>query len=385
MASAVTIEVTDGNPVLGLQDFFKTLLQDQEIGSVLVPCHLGSKGSVMPTLITNPDNLDQADPLAPSFPLNAARMVARLTRGQTDQGMVAAILRPCEIRAFIELVKLNQGSMDNVLLIGADCYGALQNVDYQKFVSGNGGSNAIDMTRKFLKGVSGNATSFEDMEIAKTCRACEHPAAESADLSIGLFGLDPDKALMAISNTPRGEGLLRRLDLPEASGVETRHNRLREIVHERTIFRDEMFEATSQATDSLEKLSDYLANCVNCYNCRVACPVCYCKECVFVTDVFDHKPWQYMGWAKRKGAVKLPTDTVFFHLTRLAHMSASCIGCGQCSNACPNNVPVMELFRTVAQGVQQAFDYQPGKNPNEPPPLTIFHEKEFSEVTGGVD
>ena len=81
----------------------------------------------------------------------------------------------------------------------------------------------------------------------------------------------------------------------------------------------------------------------------------------------------------------MPTDTVFYHLTRMAHMSTACIGCGQCSNACPNGVPVMELFRTIAHFTQSAFDYTAGLNLEEDPPLSVFREREFSEVTGGKD
>jgi formate dehydrogenase subunit beta len=143
-----------------------------------------------------------------------------------------------------------------------------------------------------------------------------------------------------------------------------------------------MIAQTEAAAGSLEKLSEYLANCVNCYNCRVACPVCYCRECVFVTDVFDHDPGQYLGWAERKGAIRMPTDTLFYHLTRLAHMSTACVGCGQCSNACPNEVPVMELFRSVALRTQAAFDYQAGKDVDRRPPLSEFREQEFAEVVG---
>jgi formate dehydrogenase subunit beta len=143
-----------------------------------------------------------------------------------------------------------------------------------------------------------------------------------------------------------------------------------------------MFVKTRAATENLEKLSSYFATCVNCYNCRVACPVCYCKECVFVTDVFNHDPSQYLQWANRKGLIKMPTDTLFFHLTRLAHMSTACVGCGQCSNACPNDIPVMELFRTVANTAQQAFGYQAGDHIEQKPPLSVFCEDEFSEVVG---
>jgi len=143
-----------------------------------------------------------------------------------------------------------------------------------------------------------------------------------------------------------------------------------------------MIVETDAATGNLESLTAYLANCVNCFNCRVACPVCYCRECVFVTDVFDHEPFQYLLWAEKKGVIKMPTDTVFYHITRLAHMSTACVGCGQCSNACPNDIPVMELFRTIAHRIQPAFDYLAGRSLDERPPLSEFREDEFEDVVG---
>jgi formate dehydrogenase subunit beta len=143
-----------------------------------------------------------------------------------------------------------------------------------------------------------------------------------------------------------------------------------------------MFVKTREASDSLDKMTAYLSNCVNCYNCRVACPVCYCKECVFVTDVFNHDPYQYLQWATRKGIIKMPTDTLFYHITRLAHMSTACVGCGQCSNACPNDIPLMELFRTIAHKTQKIFEYEAGRSLDEKPPLSEFREDEFKEVVG---
>jgi formate dehydrogenase subunit beta len=78
----------------------------------------------------------------------------------------------------------------------------------------------------------------------------------------------------------------------------------------------------------------------------------------------------------------MPTDTVFYHLTRIAHMSTACIGCGQCSNACPNDIPVMELFRTASRRTQEAFEYLPGKSVEDSPPLSEFREEEFADVVG---
>ena len=143
-----------------------------------------------------------------------------------------------------------------------------------------------------------------------------------------------------------------------------------------------MFAQIDEQINTQEKLGTFLSSCVNCYNCRVACPVCYCRECVFVTDVFDHEPSQYLSWAQRGGAVKMPTDTMLYHVTRLAHMSTACVGCGQCTNACPNDIPVTALFRAVAHRTQSTFDYEAGRSLTENPPLSEFKEEEFEEVVG---
>ena len=78
----------------------------------------------------------------------------------------------------------------------------------------------------------------------------------------------------------------------------------------------------------------------------------------------------------------MPTDTVLYHITRMVHMSTACVGCGQCSNACPNDIPVMELFRSAAQGTQAAFGYEAGRSLDEKPPMSEFREKEFEDVVG---
>ena len=135
---------------------------------------------------------------------------------------------------------------------------------------------------------------------------------------------------------------------------------------------------------SFDALEDRLAACINCYNCRVACPVCYCKECVFVTDTFRHNADQYMGWADTFGTLKMPTDTMFYHLTRMSHMSLFCVGCGQCTSACPNSIDLMPAFRTSAQKTQDRFEYQAGRSHDEKQPLTVFENDELVEVTGQV-
>jgi len=378
MAITATIDVRQQDLLASLKTFCTTLLEQDAIQAILVPQRLPMQSMVMPTLVTDPAHLDGVDPLSPAFPMNGAKVLAKLTR-RSSGGKIAAILRPCEMRAFIELVKLKQARTEEVVLIGLDCLGALRNTDYFRFA----GDDADAATRRFYGAMlSGPGGDLDGFELSAACQACESSIPVGADIAIGLRGVDTDRQLLVQGQTPAGEQLLQTMGLPASEAPAERKEALQKLRDARTAQRDAMFAATGAATDSVAKLNEYLANCVNCYNCRVACPVCYCKECVFVTDVFNHEPAQYMRWAKRKGAVKMPTDTVFYHLTRLTHMSTACVGCGQCSNACPNDIPVMELFRLVAHRTQDAFAYEAGRDVAEKPPLSEFKEDEFQEVVG---
>ena len=378
MAITAKIDVKEKDILGSLRGFFKNILETGEIQSLLVPQHLPMKDMVMPTLVTDPNQLNGVDPLAPAFPMNAAKIVSRLTRKPMG-AKVAVVLRPCEIRAFVELVKLKQGHTDEVILIGIDCLGAFRNKDYFQLVAQNAAESTVVFYESVLRGKD---TEIEGIELAPACRACEYPVAENADILIGLYGMDVEQSLLIQSQTEAGDQILKQLDLLAIDEPRDRQDAVNTLVSARTKYRDDMFARTREATENLEKLSTYFATCVNCYNCRVACPVCYCKECVFVTDVFNHDPSQYLRWANRKGIIKMPTDTLFYHLTRLTHMSTACVGCGQCSNACPNDIPVMELFRTIAQSTQQVFDYEAGKSIDQDPPLSVFREEEFAEVVG---
>jgi len=378
MAITATINVKDQDLLISLQSFCTAILTQEDIRAILVPQRQPMKSMAMPTLVTAPDQLDGIDPLSPAFPMNGAKALAKLTR-KPSGGKIAALLRPCEIRAFIELVKLKQARTEDVVLIGIDCLGALRNTDYFRFA----GNDAAAATQRFYEGMLvGKEAALDGVELASACKSCEHSIPDAADIALALRGVDIGTGILAQAQSPAGEALLAQLNLPAAEVPKAREDALARLLEVRTASRDQMFAETAAATDSVEKLSNYMANCVNCYNCRVACPVCYCKECVFVTDVFNHDPAQYLRWAQRKGAIKMPTDTVFYHLTRLTHMSTACVGCGQCSNACPNDISVMELFRLVGQRTHEAFAYEAGKSVDERPPKEVFNGDEFQEVVG---
>ena len=378
MTKTAKIDVNDQDRLGALRGLFKKILARDEISAILAPWRLPTKKMVMPTLLTDPDQLKDVDPLSPAFPINSAKIVSRLTR-KSSGAHIAAVMRPCEIRAFVELVKLKQARCDELLIIGIDCLGALSNRDYLNWA----GREDEQATQLFAEQVlAGKTADMGGVAPAQACQSCELPVAEGADMGIGLFGVDTGRQILVQARTDKGNRLLEALNLDATDEPASRPKAIDRLIAKRRAYRDNMFAEVGEHIDSLEKLNAYLAGCVNCYNCRVACPVCYCRECVFVTDVFDHEPRQYLQWARQKGAVKMPTDTILYHITRLAHMSTACVGCGQCTNACPNDIPIMPLFRTIAHQTQQAFDYRAGRDLAEKPPLSAFKEDEFAEVVG---
>ncbi|MFQ6003629.1 MAG: 4Fe-4S dicluster domain-containing protein, partial [Candidatus Zixiibacteriota bacterium] len=120
-----------------------------------------------------------------------------------------------------------------------------------------------------------------------------------------------------------------------------------------------------------------VANCINCHNCRVVCPICYCRECLFDSATFRHEPEQYLKWADRKGALKMPTDTLLYHITRMNHMLTSCVSCGLCEGGCPNDVAFLKLFPLLTKEIQPLFEYIPGRSIEDPLPLVTFREEEL--------
>jgi formate dehydrogenase subunit beta len=76
----------------------------------------------------------------------------------------------------------------------------------------------------------------------------------------------------------------------------------------------------------------------------------------------------------------MPRDVLLFHTTRMAHMVASCVGCGQCEDVCPRDIPLGSLFPVVAARVQELFEYVPGRSLEEQPPLMTFKEEELSPL-----
>lgn len=370
---------TEGQPTRAVQQLLTRLLTSSVVKAVLAPATQRHKRVVMQTLISDRARMVELDPFAPAVFTNAGPLAAALTF--KAQGLpVAALLRSCEVRALVELSKLNQADASGLLLIGVDCFGRFENQDYLGLAARH-----PDLSLTFLtRAASGQGSALETgIELATACQACEYPVAPLADIRLCLVGTDPRQALWWEGVSDKGCAALEAAGLTlTATEPAGRAEAVKRLETERRSFRDELFASFQAKTSSMDALLEATASCVSCFNCRVACPVCYCRQCVFCTDLFRQEGEKYLQRSRKSGSLKMPTDTLFYHLTRMAHMSAMCVGCGQCSSACPNGVAVMELFRTTAKATQERFEYLPGRSLEEKQPLATFHDDELEDTTG---
>jgi formate dehydrogenase subunit beta len=369
----VSFQKDEMNQKLGA--FFKGMLEKGAVDAVLVPMAQPKKG-VRLSLLTSPEYTDRVDPFAPIAAVSGAKIASSLTARPSGRRL-AMVLRPCEIRAVVELAKLKQVTLDDVLLIGADCLGRYENTDFAKFQAQGG------TTESFLTNAQAGKTANGDFDICGACQICEFPTADQVDMRLCSLGAG-NGAVYLEAVTSRGKQALETSGLKLGAAPAGRDEAVKKVVAGRTEARDKKFADFRGETGDFAALADKLSACINCYNCRVACPVCYCKECVFVTDTFRHTGEQYMLWADQNGALKMPNDTLFYHLVRMTHMSLLCVGCGQCTSACPNDIDLMPLFRTCADKTQARFNYQAGRSLEEEQPLAAFKSDELFEVTGQV-
>lgn len=380
MAKNARIVIKDGKTLEALQGLLGDLLKNKLVDALLVPLEVPSGENVVQALVTDFKHLEKANPVAPVMPVNSAKLVSDITT-TSSHSKIGVVLKPCEIRALIELVKLKQASLDNLLIIGIDCLGTYSITDYGRFVqSADGKSSPSELTLSSLQ--TGRAISTDEYQPRSACQICEFPASEKSDLVIGLIGVDSKKEVLLRGLTPAGEEIISKLGLQETKEANKRDEILVTLREERKKKKDRILAETEKEISDIQSLMATLARCMGCYNCKTACPICYCKRCLLETPTFDYGLETYLRRAERKGAIKVPTDTLLFHLTRMNHMITSCVGCGLCESACPNNIPLLNIFRTVADKVQRIFDYVPGRRIEEELPLATFKEDELKEIGG---
>ncbi|MCJ2541121.1 MAG: 4Fe-4S dicluster domain-containing protein, partial [Candidatus Thermoplasmatota archaeon] len=282
--------------------------------------------------------------------------LVRLTEPGGGHIRLAVVFKPCESRAVVELVKLNQIELDHVILIVPDCPGTVELKDYSKVANG------------------------EDVPNRFACGICRAPVGgDPVDITLGTFGVG-DGEVFLTCNTEKGTEFANAIGAKGSAIHKDREKALKKALEEGVKAYKEQEALSREKFSDITAMLGELGTCIKCMNCMEVCPVCYCKECLLKTDAFNPTAMSLADKAKRRGTIRMPVETAQFHLVRMAHVMTACVMCGQCQSACPSEIPLVEMYAGINQRIQAQFDYEAGRSVDEEPPFTCFREQEGFEV-----
>jgi formate dehydrogenase subunit beta len=331
------IEVKEGNTLEAAQSFLSFLLQANAVDALFAP-QTAADGTVSATLVSNPDALARSNPFAPIMVANAAKDVATATMKQPDR-CIGAVLRPCEIRALVELAKRGRANLTNLTAVGIDCLGTLEPFEYMRKMLSAGG--VAEMTTQCMQVA-------EEGEITcptrTACQMCERPAPRGADVTLGFIGVDATRELLVIAADESADARLRLGEmtsrLAQESQVARREATLTNIIAKHNAVADRQLAQLEMSLGGLAGVLTTLATCTECRSCLQACPL------------YD-------------GELDDTSQSLVGQLGAVARWLVSCSGCGMCQESCPNGVPLTALARALSRPLRAKLDYTPGRSVTE--------------------
>ncbi|MEN8208721.1 MAG: hypothetical protein ABFR50_05650, partial [Candidatus Fermentibacteria bacterium] len=249
--------------------FLRLAVTKELADAVILPMKVPSGDSYAWILMDDTSLIDDAVPLAAAMPVQGAKALRSLTRKGPGNLTVIALMRPCEIRAAIELSKLGQVHADNLILATYDCPGAVQ---LQKYVDDPEGSEerfkAMQQSGK------------PDNTARPVCHYCGDFSMSDSDLHFGYLGLS-EKEMFVIPGSDKGSELLKGLGLNPSKDLSDWEKGIDSLKKEREEVRKSAFKETEAQLHGFDGMLSVFANCIGCHNCQSACPICYCRLCYF--------------------------------------------------------------------------------------------------------
>ncbi len=352
----------------GLKDVFRFLLENKRVTGIFTLKKIHSNGAVGYALITDTSEIKDCCPLYPSMPVNAAQSLSLLTLREVLTEPIAACIRPCELRAFVELVKLKQGNLENIFMMSSTCGGVYP----LKMAVADEIGNNLDTYRAALQNVE------IAEKIRPTCKGCEYFIPYHSDVTVALIGKNPEEACHLLLHTDKAKEFLNGIDGEmvdsDLDGPEVTMYRDKRIAE-----REKLFTTMNLEQSGFEGLVRIYGKCIGCHGCSSVCPICYCGLCFFDSKINELPASSYEAEMRKRGAIRVPGKTIFYHIGRLSHVSISCVGCGACSDVCPVNIPLSSVFLKTSHATQGMYEYVAGRDAEEPIPLQIYKEQELAD------
>lgn len=335
---------TNGDPLNAVRGFMKNVWSQANLDGLLVPLNGSEESIPHPKLIDDPDLLGGVNPFKPLMTSNAARLIPDLVRDH-PQSRLGALLRPCEMRALVEMVKHDSFDIERFLTICIDCLGTLSLDEYRwRAARKETPARLTEQSLQFAR--QGGILAYR---YRSSCQICLSPEARGADLNINVLGLPVRQHILV---QPRDRAIGERLEVEGYTHGEAhttlveQHERVLAKMAERN--RRTMERVARSLGESLPKDVDALVeqfqSCGDCQSCMEVCPIC---------------------------AVDFPQRGADNHYQRkdVTRWLISCAGCGMCEQSCAKHLPLGTIFQHIRKLLADEFGYTAGRSIDDPLPV----------------
>ncbi len=347
------LEVQYGETLSALRQFLTACWVQNKLDAMLAPVELEDSSSIIPQVIEEPAGLAAINPFAPLMTSNAASIANRFVQENPDRRL-AILLRPCELRAFVELQKRHaaEHQPNHLVVLGVDCLGTFTHSDYLHSLETQSLSEVTaDVLRNAAEG------GLRPQRFRTACMVCDSPAPCGSDIIIGTIGIPSNEFLLIIA---RDESINEHLGLNAFTStlateyqVSHRETVVGAISDMRAGMRKSLVEEmqTAYRFNDLGSFLAWFASCSLCGQCLDACPM--------YQGQFD----SLLG----KRETQQSGRSALAELVLISRWIASCSGCGMCEEMCENRVPLTLLISALSHRVRSEMHYKCG-DPAQPPP-----------------
>jgi formate dehydrogenase subunit beta len=349
---------------------WKHALESKVVDGVLVVKKGTDLYDAEPAFITDPKELAQTAGSLHCGTLLLPKLVKKYLDGAKTK-KIGVTVKGCDVMGFLELAKRKQINLDNVIMIGVNCGGSVSPILARKMITDKFGvdpdkvhKEEIDKGQFIIEYEGGHkGISIDELEEAgygrrSNCRRCKYKIPRQADLACGNWGVIGDKAGKATFVevcSEKGANLLngavtKGILLSEPAnpkGMEIRGKVEGAMFKLGDKWRKHDF--TALGANLWETINKETSRCIKCYSCIENCPVCFTSADEMKKDTLMIKRGE------------LPPNSMF-HLRRFAHISDTCINCGQCEELCPMDIPMALFSHAIRVEGDAAFEPKLGKS-----------------------